>query len=103
MLGHFPIHVEEGKPESEIAALLNAQGLLTGFERLWTRGTVHRVPTNEKSLGNNVYHRTSFKLKRKHVVNPPEHWIRKEGVFEWIITPGLFLSTGKHSGSEPKS
>ena len=32
-------------------------------------GTVHQVLTNEKYIGNNVYHRTSFKLKTKHVTN----------------------------------
>lgn len=87
----YRMFVEEGKTESEIAAMLNEQGLVTDFGRPWTRGTVHQVLTNEKYLGNNVYHRTSFKLKRKHVVNPPEHWIRKDGVFEGIIDPELFL------------
>ena len=48
---------------------------------------MHEVLTNEKYIGNNVYHRTSFKLKRKHVVNPPEEWIRADGVFEGIIEP----------------
>ena len=83
--------LEEGKLESEIAAALNAQGLLTDFGRAWTRGTVHQVLTNEKYIGNNVYHRTSFKLKRKHVVNPPEKWIRAEGVFEGLLSPDIFF------------
>lgn len=81
----------EGKMESEIAALLNAQGIVTDFGRLWTRGSVHQVLTNEKYLGNNVYHRTSFKLKRKHIVNPPEKWIRADGVFRAIIELDLFF------------
>ena len=55
----------DGKTESEIAALLNAQGTLTDFGRAWTQGTVHQVLTNEKYIGNNVYHRTSFKLKKQ--------------------------------------
>ncbi len=46
--------------------------------------------TNEKYIGNNVYSRTSFKLKRKHVVNPPDKWIRIEGAFKGIIEPDLF-------------
>jgi len=49
------------------------------------------VLTNEKYIGNNVYHRTSFKLKRKHVVNPPEKWIRADGVFERIVDPERFF------------
>jgi len=82
--------VEEGKPEREIADTLNAQGVLTDFGRPWTRGTVHQVLTNEKYIGNNVYHRTSFKLKRKHVTNPPENWIRGDGAFTGIIAPEVF-------------
>jgi DNA invertase Pin-like site-specific DNA recombinase len=82
-----------GKMESEIAAALNAQGVVTDFGRAWTRGSVHEVLTNEKYIGNNVYHRTSFKLKKKHVVNPPDKWIRAEGVFTGIIETDLFLKT----------
>jgi DNA invertase Pin-like site-specific DNA recombinase len=89
--GIYKAFLEESKLESEIAAGLNAQGLVTDFGRAWTRGTVHEVLTNEKYIGNNVYHRTSFKLKRKHVVNPPEKWIRAEGVFEGIVDPESFL------------
>jgi hypothetical protein len=42
--------------------------VVTDFGRAWNRATVHQVLTNEKYIGNNVYHRTSFKLKLKHVV-----------------------------------
>jgi hypothetical protein len=87
----YQAFVHEGKAESEIAAALNAQGVVTDYGRAWTRGTVHEVLTNEKYIGNNVYHRTSFKLKRKHVVNPPENWVRADGVFEGIIDRDLFM------------
>lgn len=83
--------IEEGKMESEIATALNAKGIKTDYGRDWNRGTVHQVLTNEKYIGNNVYHRTSFKLKRKHVENPPDRWIRKDGVYEGIVAPELFL------------
>src|SRR5579862_5286996 len=86
----YRMFIDDGKNESEIAALLNAKGIVTDFGRAWTRGTVHQILTNEKYIGNNVYHRTSFKLKRKHVRNPPENWIRSEGAFQGIIEPDLF-------------
>ena len=86
----FHAFIAEGKVESEIAAILNAQGLKTDFEREWNRATVHQILTNEKYIGNNVYHRTSCKLKKKHVVNPPDKWIRADGVFEGIVEPELF-------------
>lgn len=87
----YQVFVTEGKLESEIATALNAKGLKTDFGRAWNRGTVHQVLTNEKYIGNNVYHRTSFKLKRKHVVNPPDRWIRADGAYEGIIAPEVFL------------
>lgn len=83
--------VHEQKNESEIARALNERGTLTDFGRPWTHGTVHEVLTNEKYIGNNVYHRTSFKLKRKHVENPPELWVRAERAFAPIVEPNVFF------------
>src|ERR1039458_3267213 len=83
--------ITERKLESEIAAGLNAQGILTDYGRAWNRGTVHQVLTSEKYIGNNVYSRTSCKLKKKHVNNPPSEWVRANGVFAGIIEPELFL------------
>ncbi|MGH7991315.1 MAG: recombinase family protein, partial [Limisphaerales bacterium] len=79
--------ISEGKSELEIAVALNAKGVVTDFGRAWNRVTVHQILTNEKYIGNNVYHRTSCKLKKKHVNNPPDKWIRADGVFEGIIEP----------------
>ena len=61
-----------------LPTILNDEGGLTDLGRPWTRGTVHQVLTNEKYIGNNVYNRISFKLKKKRVVNPPDMWIRGE-------------------------
>lgn len=82
--------VTEGKPEREIAELLNARGITTDLGRPWTRGTVHEVLINEKYIGNNVWNRVSFKLKRKRVRNQPEMLIRADGVFEPIVDRVLF-------------
>ena len=87
----YDAFITEEKLESAIAAELNAQGILTDFGRAWNRATVHQVLTNEKYIGNNVYHRTSCKLKKKHVNNPPDKWVRADGVFEGIIEPEPFL------------
>ena len=83
--------VEEGKSEASIAESLNLAGTLTDFGRQWNRTTVREVLTNEKYIGNNVYHRTSFKLKKKHTRNPEEQWIRVEGAFEGIVDRSVFL------------
>jgi DNA invertase Pin-like site-specific DNA recombinase len=86
----YQAFVNEGKSELDIAKALNGQGVVTDFGRAWNRGTIHQVLTNEKYIGNNVYHRTSFKLKLKHTVNPQEKWIRGDGKFEGIIESSLF-------------
>jgi hypothetical protein len=79
-----------GKREAEIAADLNVQGILTDLGRPWTRSTVLQVLTNEKYIGNNVYNRASFKLKKKHVRNTPEMWVRADGAFTGIVLPEAF-------------
>lgn len=82
--------LEEGKPERAIADELNALGLESDSGKPWTRGTIHQVLTNEKYIGNNVYNRTSSKLKQKRVRNAPEMWIRRIGAFDSIVSTELF-------------
>jgi DNA invertase Pin-like site-specific DNA recombinase len=84
--------VDEGTTESVIAERLNKQGTRTDLGREWTRATIREVLTNEKYIGNNVYNRRSFKLKKLRVVNQPEMWIRKESAFEGIVSPDLFYT-----------
>ena len=86
----YRVFLDEGKTEREIADDLNARNIPTDLARPWTRGTVHQVLTNEKYIGNNVYHRTSFKLKRKHVLNPPEMWIRADHAFPAVVDSMTF-------------
>jgi DNA invertase Pin-like site-specific DNA recombinase len=83
---------EQGLQEGRIAAILNHRGILTDLERPWTRGTVHEVLTNEKYIGNNIFNRTSFKLKKRHVENSPDMWVRADGVFEAVVEPQYFYT-----------
>lgn len=87
----YRLFLEQGMPERVIASLLNREGALNHCGRPWTRGTIHQILTNEKYIGNNVYNRTSFKLKMQHVRNPPEKWIRKDGAFEPIVPTDWYL------------
>ena len=84
--------IEDDLALSEIANRLNAIPLYTDWDRPWTYSTVRQVLTNEKYIGNNVYNRHSFKLKKKHVNNPPEMWLRKEGAFDGIVPLATFMS-----------
>lgn len=78
--------------EYEIAARLNGMRVRTNLDREWTRATVREVLTNEKYIGNNVYNRVSFKLKKMRVVNTPDMWIRKEGAFQSIVPGETFYT-----------
>ena len=84
--------VDGGKIESELAASLNERSIVTDLGRPWSRGTVHQVLTNEKYIGNNVYNRRSFKLKKTRVKNSPEMWIRADKAFEAIVDPHIFFT-----------
>ncbi|MEL7396954.1 MAG: recombinase family protein [Pseudomonadota bacterium] len=88
----FQAFVEDRKPETEIAEALNARGILTDLDRAWTRGTVHQILINEKYIGNNVWNRRSFKLKKRRVQNHRNTWIRAEGAFEGIVGLDLFAA-----------
>ncbi|MCE8523999.1 recombinase family protein [Ruegeria pomeroyi] len=88
----FHAFVDDRKSETEIAESLNARGILTDLERAWTRGTVHQILINEKYIGNNVWNRSSFKLKKRRVQNDPKIWVRAEGAFEGIVDPDLFAA-----------
>ncbi len=70
---------------------MNQRNLVTDLGRSWTRGTVHQVLTNEKYIGNNVYNRTSFKLKKKHVRNSPDMWVRADAAFKPVVSPEDFF------------
>lgn len=84
--------VDDNLHEHEIADRLNRQGVRTDLGRDWTRATVREVLSNEKYIGNNIYNRRSFKLKKIRVVNRPEMWIRKDGAFDAIVSPELFYT-----------
>jgi len=81
----YRMFIDDRLRESEIASELNRNGVLTDLNRKWTRSTVHQILTNEKYIGNNVFNRTSNKLKKRHVTNSEDMWVRAEGAFEGIV------------------
>lgn len=86
----YRLFLEERRSETEIATILNNQGIKTDLLRPWTRGTVHQLLINEKYIGNNVWGRRSFKLKQVRKENAPEEWIRSDGAFPPIVDPDAF-------------
>jgi DNA invertase Pin-like site-specific DNA recombinase len=87
----YRLFLEDCMPERVIASVLNREGIPSDTGRAWTRGTVHQILTNEKYIGNNVYNRTSYKLKVRHVRNPPDEWVRRDSAFEAIVPMHMFV------------
>jgi hypothetical protein len=77
------------KGETEIAADLNSRGL-THNGKAWSIWKVHEVLINPKYIGTNLYNRNSFKLKARHIRNPPEMWIQRERAFQPIVSTEEF-------------
>lgn len=89
----YEMFTQRGFKESQIATALNAEGTInTELARPWTGSMIHQVLTNEKYIGNNVYNRISFKLKKKRVRNDPEKWVRRDAAFEPIVEPAVFYT-----------
>ncbi|WP_338111990.1 recombinase family protein [Sphingomonas naasensis] len=86
----YAMFVERGLSENDIANELNRRSIRTDFDREWTRGSVHQLLINEKYIGNNVWARTSFKLKSAHVHNPADEWVRADGAFPGLIDATTF-------------
>jgi len=86
----YKAFIVDGAQEGEIALDLNRRGVQTDLGRHWTRGTVHQILINEKYVGNNVWNRSSFKLKKKHVHNGADMWIRSDGAFDAVVDHKLF-------------
>lgn len=89
----YEMFTRDGLTESQIAGRLNnATIIYTELARPWTAAMVHQVLTNEKYIGNNVYNRISFKLKKKRVRNAPQMWVRRDGAFPPIVDPAVFYT-----------
>jgi hypothetical protein len=84
--------IRDDLSSTDIAGRLNGMGVKTDLGRRWTYSSVRQLLGNEKYIGNNLYNRQSFKLKKVHVTNPPDMWIRKEGAFDGIVAPEVFFT-----------
>jgi recombinase len=74
-----------GRTFSEIANDLNGDNIRNGRARPWSTQTIIKIHENEAYIGSAVYNRTSFKLREKAVINPPEMWIRRPNAYQPVI------------------
>jgi len=88
----FEMFVADQRSAFEIASVLNSEGSLTDRGFAWSSKTVHSLLSNEKYLGNNIFNRTSGKLRKKRTPNPRELWVRSDGAFAPIIDSQIFAA-----------
>lgn len=86
----YAMFLQETRTEAAIAAILNEEGVPTGWGHPWTRAVVRGILTNEKYIGSNIFNRRSFKLKQRRVANSPSMWIKAEGAFVPLIDHETF-------------
>lgn len=86
----YDMFIDDGKPEFVIASELNRNNILAENGQQWTRCKVHQILTNEKYIGNNVYNRTSGRLKSRSVRNTQEQWVRCDGAWESVVSVERF-------------
>lgn len=91
----YDMFIDEGNFEIQIARILNERGIKPDNHHCWTWAKVHAILTDEKYIGNYIYDRRSLKLKGKNLRNPPEKWIRVEGVFQGIVDRQRFEQAQK--------
>jgi DNA invertase Pin-like site-specific DNA recombinase len=86
----FSKFVKDRKSEGQIAKILNGRGIDSGLPRPWTPARVRWLLRNENYIGNILWNRTSIKLGKKLVRNPPEMWLRSKTSFGPVIDAPLF-------------
>ena len=95
----FRMFVHDRIPVSHIARLLNERGHTNAWGNAWTANNLFKLLKNESYIGNLVYNRTTSRLLSKRRPNPPNLWVRAEGVYEGIVDQALFMSAQKILGS----
>ncbi|EJV3995272.1 recombinase family protein, partial [Salmonella enterica] len=82
----YDLFIDNNVPEFIIAERLNEQNIPAENGTLWTRAKIHQILANEKYIGNNIYNKTSSKLKSRLVKNPKHEWVRCDKAYKPIIS-----------------
>lgn len=86
----FKWYAEDGIGDRKIAAVLNSQRVPSGYKTPWTPDIIRGMLRNEKYIGNMIFNKSSFKLRKRAVRNPPDEWVRCNGAFPAIVPEQLF-------------
>ena len=85
----FSLFVRRGLSQPVIVERLNREGVPSAKGAPWTVLRLHRILTNELSIGIYTYNKTTRKLKTAMRKNPEEIWIRSR-IMPPIVSEELF-------------
>nr|WP_315249290.1 recombinase family protein [uncultured Duganella sp.] len=86
----FRWYAEDRIGDRRIASVLNHLGIAHPDGRRWTPDVIRSMLKNEKYIGNLIFNKASFKLRKKATRNPPESWVRCNAAFPAIVPSELF-------------
>lgn len=86
----FAWYANDRMGDRQIAAMLNTGNIKHPDGRAWTADMIRHMLRNEKYIGNIVFNKASFKLRKKAVRNPPESWVRCDNALPPIVKRELF-------------
>ena len=76
----------EGRGYAYIADELNSLGFKNKLGKPFKKISIRDTLYNEKYIGNNIYNKTSSKLKSRLVKNPKNEWVRCDKAYKPIIS-----------------
>ena len=76
--------------DRRIAIVLNEQNVASESGRPWTGALIRGMIRNEKYIGNLIFNKGSYKLRKTAVRNPPALWVRCDAAFPPIVPLQLF-------------
>jgi DNA invertase Pin-like site-specific DNA recombinase len=86
----FRLYADDRLSDCQITHLLNGEGVPSPRGLRWRSRSVLVMLTNERYIGNNVFNKSSRRLKQKSVNHPPAQWTRCVGAWPGIIEVDLF-------------
>ena len=91
----FDLFVAGGLDKTKVARRLNEMKIPNKEGGKWTDHIIDALLKNEAYIGNLVHNRVSRRLARKRVKNPPDQWVRKDGVLEPVVAREVFTRAQK--------
>jgi DNA invertase Pin-like site-specific DNA recombinase len=91
----FAWYLEGRVGDRKIAAVLNAKSVPTEAGGPWTADIIRGMLQNEKYIGNLIFNKASFKLRKTAVRNPPEEWVRCNGAITPIVPREIFEAVAR--------